>query len=110
MRYVLAFLLSLSPSTLVAQEYVEVKAPDFTVVTDAGEAKGREIAEHFEQVRAAFGIFFNKQPMTVPLPLTFVAFKDSRDLQQFTPKIADKAQALWPGTVRNGEDQNLVAF
>ena len=53
-----------------AQEFVEVKSPNFTVITDAGEAQAHEIGEHFEQVRSAFGIFFNKQSLSVPLPLT----------------------------------------
>lgn len=110
-RSVLAFIVSIVVCGAVfAQEYVEVRTPNFTVISDAGEAQAREIAEHFEQVRSAFGIFFNKHSMTLPVPLTFVAFKNSRDFQQFVPKFADKSHAPWPGAVRNGEDENLIAF
>ena len=109
-RFVLAFLIVLTCGRAFGQEYVEVRTPNFTVITDAGEAQGRELAEHFQQVRSAFGIFFNKQSMTLPVPLTFVAFKNSRDFQQFVPKFTDKSHAPWPGAVRNSEDENLIAF
>ncbi len=111
-RFVLAFIVLLIAFSGEAfgQEYVLVQTPHFTVITDAGEAQARELAEHFEQVRSAFGIFFNKQSMSLPLPLTFVAFKNARDFQQFVPKFADKSRAPWPGTVRSGEDETLIAF
>jgi tetratricopeptide (TPR) repeat protein len=111
-RFVLALISAviLFPAIAPAQEYVEVKTPNFTVVTDAGEAQAREIAEHFEQVRSAFGIFFNKQSLSVPLPLTIVAFKNFRDFQQFVPKFVDKSRGIWPGAVRNADDENLIAY
>ena len=110
--FVLALIASiiLVPVLSHAQEYVEVKTPNFTVISDTGETQAREIAEHFEQVRSAFGIFFNKQSLSVPVPLTIFAFKNSRDFQQFVPKFADKTRGMWPGTVRNGEDENLIAY
>src|SRR5689334_8890081 len=103
MRHFVLALLSAAifvPALTHAQDYVAVRTPNFTVVTDAGEAQGREIAEHFEQVRSAFGIFFNKESLSVPLPLTIVAFKNSRDFQQFVPRFAEKSRANWPGTAR----------
>jgi tetratricopeptide (TPR) repeat protein len=93
-----------------AQSYVEVRTPNFTLATDLGEAQARNLAEHFEQVRSAFGIFFNKREIAVPLPLTIVAFKSSRDFQQFVPKFTGNTLPMWPGTVRKGEDENLIAF
>lgn len=35
------------------QEWVEVHSPNFSVVTDAGEKKGRQVAMRFEQMRAS---------------------------------------------------------
>src|ERR1700736_2986384 len=35
-------------------EWVEVRSPHFSVVTDAGEKRGRETAMRFEQMRAVF--------------------------------------------------------
>lgn len=108
-RFVFAIIILVTVRAF-SQEFVEVRTPGFTVISDAGEAQAREIAEHFEQVRSAFGIFFNKQSMTLPVPLTFVAFKNSRDFQLFVPRFADKSRAPWPGAVRKGDDENLIAF
>src|SRR5690349_17481159 len=107
---VLALIFFLTPAAALAQQYVAVKTPNFTIVTDAGETKGRDIAEHFEQVRAAFGSFFIKESMSVPLPLTIIAFQASREFQQYIPKTVDKLKASWPSTVQHGEDQDLIAF
>jgi kynureninase len=39
---------------------VEVRSPNFSVVTDAGEKRGREVAMRFEQMRAVFGALMTK--------------------------------------------------
>ena len=36
-------------------QWIEVKSPHFSVVTDAREKRGRETAMRFEQMRAVFG-------------------------------------------------------
>ena len=36
-------------------QWVEVRSPNFSVITDAGEKKGRDVALHFEQMRSVFG-------------------------------------------------------
>jgi len=47
-------LLSALPSH-AADKWVEVRSPHFVVATDAGEKRGREVAQRFEQMRAIFG-------------------------------------------------------
>jgi hypothetical protein len=36
-------------------QWVEVHSPHFSVITDTGEKRGREVALKFEQMRAVFG-------------------------------------------------------
>jgi hypothetical protein len=36
------------------QEWVEVRSPNFIVVSNAGEKEARKTAVHFEQIRAVF--------------------------------------------------------
>lgn len=97
------------PGLAIAQQYVEVKTPAFTVVTDAGEAQGREVAQRFELVRDAFGLFFNTKNPTVPTPLTIVAFQNTRDFQQVLPRWVESRLApsgLW----RPRDDENLIVI
>jgi hypothetical protein len=49
-----------------APEWVEVRSPNFSVVTDAGERQGREVAMRFEQMRAAFGTLMTKAKPFAP--------------------------------------------
>lgn len=96
-------------SVATAQQYVEVKTPAFTVVTDAGEAQAREVAQRFELVRSAFGLFFNTKNPTVPTPLTIVAFQNTRDFQQVLPRWVESRLAptgLW----RPRDDENLIVI
>jgi Flp pilus assembly protein TadD len=69
--------------------WVEVRSPHFSVVTDAGEKRGRDAALHFEQMRAVFGAIMLKAKVTMPTPLQIVAFRNTKEMRQFAP--------LWRG-------------
>jgi hypothetical protein len=66
-------------STVFAGEpqWVEVRSPNFSVATDAGEKRGREVAMRFEQMRAVFGDLMTKVKVTLPVPLQIVAFRNT---------------------------------
>jgi hypothetical protein len=36
-------------------QWVEIRSPNFSVITDAGAKRGRDVALHFEQMRSVFG-------------------------------------------------------
>jgi len=108
-RNVLVLFALLVPVIGAAQQYVEVRTPAFTVITDGGEARGRDVAERFEQVRGAFGVFFNVKNPTIPEPLTIVAFQDPRNFQQVIPHWVDRT-LMPPGLWRPGDDQNVIAI
>lgn len=86
-----AFLLLLAASSCFAAdpEWVQVKSPNFTVLTDAGEKRGREVALHFEQMRAVFGVLFAKAKVSSPQPLLILAFRSTKEMQSVSP--------LWKG-------------
>ncbi len=81
----------LSAGSVVAGEnqWVEVKSPHFSVVTDGGEKRGREVAVRFEQMRAVFGALLVQSNVNLPVPLQIVAFRNTKELRQFAP--------LWNG-------------
>ena len=70
-------------------EWVEVRSPHFSVVTDTGEKRGREVALRFEQMRAVFGVLLTKAKVNLPVPLQVVAFRDTKEMKQHVP--------LWKG-------------
>lgn len=69
--------------------WLEVQSPHFSVVTDAGEKRGREVAFHFEQMRAVFGALLFKANVNLPIPLQIVAFRNTKEMRQVAP--------LWRG-------------
>src|SRR6266550_4314945 len=71
-------------------EWVEVKSPNFSVVTDAGEKRGREVAMRFEQMRAVFGALITKANVNLPVPLQIVAFRNTKEMRQVAPLFKGK--------------------
>ena len=87
--------------------WIEVKSPHFSVVTDAGEKRGRETAMRFEQMRAVFGTLMTKAKVNIPIPLQIVAFRNSKELRQFAPLWNGKAVQL-AGLFQGGEDRSFI--
>lgn len=77
------------PSFAGEAQWVEVKSPHFSVVTDGGEKRGRDVAVRFEQMRAVYGALLVKSNVNLPVPLQIVAFRNTKELRQFAP--------LWNG-------------
>jgi tetratricopeptide (TPR) repeat protein len=95
-RWVRLFLLLISTTAVFSRAamageatWVEVKSPHFSVVTDAGERRGREVATRFEQMRAVFGRLLTQAKVNTPIPLQIVAFRNTKELRQVSP--------LWHG-------------
>ena len=84
-----AFLLLISSGFAAEMEWLEVRSPHFSVVTDAGEKRGREVALRFEQMRAVFGTLMAKAKVNLPVPLQIVAFRTTPEMQAYAP--------LWNG-------------
>jgi tetratricopeptide (TPR) repeat protein len=95
--------------------WLEIHSTHFTVITDAGEKKGREVALRFEQMRAIFATLLTKDRLNQPLPLTIFAFKSDQTYYQLAPLIhlPGNAQGLpidVPGFFLHGEDQDFIAL
>src|SRR5579884_1332690 len=70
-------------------QWVQVRSPHFTVITDAGEARGRTVAADFEQMRDVSGTFMNRPNLSLSAPLDIVAFRNTKEMRRFVP--------LWRG-------------
>ena len=89
--------------------WLEVHSAHFTVVTDAGEKRGREVALRFEQMRSVFAILLSKDRLNQPLPLTILAFKNDKTYYQTAPLNQGQPTTL-PGFFVPGEDQNFIVL
>lgn len=70
--------------------WVEVRSPNFSVITDAGDKRGRDVALHFEQMRDVFGTLMSKGRVNPPVPLQIVAFRSSKEIRQMAPVFHGK--------------------
>jgi len=59
-------------------KWIEVHTAHFSVVTDAGEKRGREVALRMEQMRAVFGGLILKDKLRMPVPITVIALKGDK--------------------------------
>ena len=88
-------------------QWVEVKSPHFSVITDAGEKKGREVATRFEQMRAVFGKLFARASVNIPVPLQIVAFRNGKELSQMAPLYHGKPTEV-AGLFQSGQDRSFI--
>ncbi len=95
------------PAAAAEPQWVEIQSPHFSVVTDAGEKRGREVAMRFEQMRAVFGTLLSKVNVNIPVPLQIVAFRNTKEFRQVAPLWNGKPVEL-DGLFQGGEDRSFI--
>jgi len=111
----LIFLCPVPAAPAAESPWLEIHSAHFTVVTDAGEKKGREVALRFEQMRAVFATLLGKDRLNQPVPLTILAFNNDKSYYQAAPLIHPQGQAQGlpidvPGFFVPGEDQDFIVL
>lgn len=89
--------------------WLEIHSTHYTVITDAGEKKGREIALRFEEMRAVFGLLLNKERLQDSRPLTILAFKNDKTYYQLAPLHQGQPTEA-PGFFLPGDDQDFIGL
>src|SRR5262245_13712599 len=74
------------PAVFAADTWVEVKTPNFTIVSNSGEGTARKTAAEFEQVRAAYARIWKFVETTHIDPVVALALKDESTLRRFAPQ------------------------
>jgi hypothetical protein len=105
----LGVLLSSSAPAAEQSPWLEIHSTHYTVVTDAGEKKGKEVALRFEQMRAVFATLLMKDRLNEPTPITILAFKNDKDYYQTAPLQQGQPLGM-PGFFVPGEDQNFIVL
>ena len=88
-------------------EWIEVHSPHFSVVSDAGDRRARDVALRFEQMYFVFGTLFSKQTVNFPVPLQIIAFRNTGELRNFVPLWKGKPIQL-AGLYQGGQDRNFI--
>lgn len=98
-----------NPTSVLAgePEWVEVRSPNFSVITDAGEKRGREVAMRFEQMRAVFGTLMTQAKVSLPVPLQIVAFRNTKEMRQVAPMFHGKPTQV-SGLFQGGGDRSFI--
>ena len=91
------------------QTWIEVRSPHFALITDAGEKRGREVLQRFENMRTAFGVLFKKANVSVPIPMQIVAFRNTSELRKYAPLWNGKPIEL-SGFFQGASDKNFIAL
>ena len=95
MRYRLAvplLVLVCLPAVARADDpWIEVKSPNFTVVSNAGDGRARNVAWQFEQIRAAIQLGWPWARVQLDRPVIVVAAKDENTMKLLVPGFWEKS-------------------
>jgi len=99
--------LNTPPAPAAEPPWLEIHSAHFTVITDAGEKRGREVALRFEQMRAVFANLLSKDRLNQPVPLTILAFKNDESYYKAGP-LQQGHPIDVPAVFLPGEDQDFI--
>jgi hypothetical protein len=94
-----------------ADTWVRVTSPNFTVVSNAGEKRVRDVAWQFEQIRAAITTIWPWVKGDLDRPVLVVAAKDENTMKLLVPQYWEQRGGLRPDSVFvTGPDRHYVAL
>lgn len=88
--------------------WIRVSSSHFSVITDADEKKGRDVAVRFEQMRAVFGELLARKRINMSEPIDVFAFRSEEQYSKVVP--IRQGQALTAGFFLPGEDRNYFVL
>lgn len=102
--------LAWSGSAHAAETWVEVKTPNFTVVSNAGEKTAQKAAGEFEQVRAAYAKLWPWAHLTEGKATVVLALKDEDTLKRWAPGYFEVKGGIHvvSGMARGGDRDYLL--
>jgi len=105
-------LLSAARAASAADSWVQVTSLNFTVVSNAGDKRAREVAWQFEQIRAAMKAIWPWVKGNLDRPVLVVAAKDENTMKLLVPQYWEKGSSgLHPSSVlATGLDRHYIAL
>jgi tetratricopeptide (TPR) repeat protein len=105
----LGALLASDQKPATKEGWLEIHSAHLSVVTDAGEKRGREVALRLEQMRAVFGQLIMRDKLKIPVPFQVLALKNDNDYAGVCPLVGSRPTNT-PGFFLPGEDRNLIVL
>lgn len=106
-----AVLAGVAAPALAQTSWVQVTAPNVTVVSDAGTGRARDIAWQFEQVREAFSQTFPWIRWNLSRPLLVLAARNETSMKALVPGIFERPDGrLFTSVSSSGHDRAYVAL
>jgi tetratricopeptide (TPR) repeat protein len=100
-----------SPEVGAAEDWIEVKTANFTVVSNAGDRSTRKLAWQLEQVRSAMRALWSWAKPDLNKPLSVIAVKDEESMRSLAPRFWEVRNAVRPASVWvTGPDQHYLAI
>ncbi|MFT4113299.1 tetratricopeptide repeat protein [Silvibacterium sp.] len=112
-RTALLFLSLVVPSAFAAssQSWTEVRSPHFTVLTDAGEKRGRQLLDQFERMRWVFQALHPKANVDPVSPILVVAVKNQKEFAVLEPEAyLNKGSLALAGYFLRAPEKNYIAL
>jgi Tfp pilus assembly protein PilF len=115
LRVLVVSLLTLVPAARFAaaaaqDAWIEVRTPNFTVISNAGEKDARKIADQFEQIREVFHNAFPALRTQIGKPVVIFAVKNAESLKLLLPEYWETKGHTHPaGIYVPGEAEHFVA-
>jgi tetratricopeptide (TPR) repeat protein len=82
-------------------KWQEVNSAHFSVLTDAGDKRGREVALRMEQMRTVFGQLIARDKLKMSVPITVIALKSDKQYATVAPSKQLMAAGFYvPGSDR----------
>ncbi len=94
-----------------AELWIEVRSPNFVVVSNASEKQARSVAEQFELFRALVQRMLPKANIDLGKPLTILAAKNEKSLKELLPEYWEQKGRVHPaGMFVPGQEKLYVAL
>jgi len=91
------------------ENWLEVRSPHFTVLSNSSEKQARHIADQFERMRVVFHTVFPQAHVDPGTPIIVLAVKDKKDFQALEPETyLAKGQIELAGLFLRAPDKNYV--
>jgi Flp pilus assembly protein TadD len=92
------------------ETWVEVRSPNFLVVSNAGEKQARKTAIRFEQIRAVFRRSLKVASEHATPPITILAVKDEESMKALLPEYWAKGHSHPAGIFMEDDGQYFAAI
>ena len=92
-----------------AQNWLEVRSPHFTVITNSSEKQARHVAGQFERMRAVFHTRFPRNEIDPTVPIVVLAVNGEEDFRRLEPAVyLNKDSLQLAGLFLRAPDKNYV--